>query len=186
MSSSSFTVNCTKQKLDKVIHSIERVPDETKAMIFQMANSMNEMEIIRMFNQETLDMFACVIKIVKDLKKEAEYKIPGYKVFFDNAIKINAKMPIDKFTLTILEYAAEIYAQDEDCFLNMSIPDSKLNVGNEFGLLRSELFKKLWIDMNKRQRDEVTNHVLLLTTYAHTHLYKTLLKTTNRDILVNA
>lgn len=165
-----------EERLNNVIASLDKVLPETKQMIFDMANSMSELEIIQSFNQQAFDLFTLISNIVKRMKIENEYKVEGYKTIFDSAVKINTKLPVDKFTLIILEFASEIYAENEDCFLNMSIPDAKVNVGNEFSLIRSELFKKLWKILDKKDKLVVKDNVILLTTFAHVYLYKSLLK----------
>ena len=165
-----------KIQLESVVQSLDRVPLETKQMIFNMSKGMSELEIIRSFNQQALDMFNLVISITKKVGKEREYQFSGYKALFDNAVKINNKLPVDKFTLIILEFAAEIYAEEEDCFLNMSIPDKEVNVGNEFGLIRSESFKILWKILNRPDKNLLKENIILLTTFAHAYLYKTILK----------
>ena len=165
-----------ENQLKNVIKSLERVPQETKQMIFDMATGMSDLEIMQSFNQQAFDTFTLLIAITIRMGKEKECKVTGYKVLFDNAVKINKKLPLDKFTLIILEYAAEIYAEEEDCFLNMEVPDTNINVGNEFGIFRSEMFKKLWKIMNSKDKKDMKDNIILLTTFAHTYLYKTILK----------
>ena len=165
-----------QQKLDKVVNSLEKVSAETKKMVFNMANSMTDMEVVQSFNQTALDLFNLLVQITTRMNKENEYKVGGYKLLFDNAVKLNKKMPIDQFTLVILEFAAEIYDEDENCFLKMTIPDAKLEVGNEFNLIRSEMFKKLWVTLVNKDKSDVKDKVILLTTFAHVYLYQTLLK----------
>ena len=165
-----------KIQLDNVVKSLDRVPIDTRQMIFSMSKGMSELEIIQSFNQQALDMFILVISITKRTGKEKEYQFTGYKALFDNAVKINNKLPLDKFTLIILEFAAEIYAEEENCFLDMSIPDKEVNVGNEFGLIRSESFKILWKTLGRTDKEALKENIILLTTYAHAFLYKTLLK----------
>jgi len=164
-----------QERLNKVIESLDRVPQATKQMVFEMAQSMTDLQIIRSFNQQALDMFNLLDAITKRMNKEKECNIGGYKALFDNAIKINAKLPLDKFTLLILEFAAEIYAEDENCFLDMTIPDAKVTVGNEFGLIRSEMFKKLWVQLNNNDKNSLKESIIPLTTFANAHLYKTIL-----------
>lgn len=160
------------EKLNKVIHSLQKVPQETHLMVFNLANALSELQIIQSFNQSANDMFNTVLQITIELGKEKEYNVSGYKNLFDMALKHNIKLPIDKFTLIILEFAPQIYAKDENCFLTMTIPDKNVNVGNEFGLIRSEMFKKLWVVINSKQKAELVDKIILLTTYAHTYLYK--------------
>jgi hypothetical protein len=57
----------------------------------------------------------------------------------------------------------------------MSIPDTKVNLNNEFGLIRSEMFKNLWLISNQKDRNDVKEIIILLTTFAHAYLYKTIL-----------
>lgn len=163
-------------QLSNVIESLERVPQETKEMVLNMALSLPELEIIQLFNQQAFDLFGLLISVTKKFGKEKEYNVSGYKMLFINALKINARLPLDKFTLIILEYAAEIYAEEEDCFLNMTIPDTEVKFNNEFGLIRSEMFKKLWVVLNDDDKKLLKDSIILLTTYAHVYLYKTLLK----------
>ena len=163
------------EQLERVVQSLEKVPEETKQMVLKMALAMSEREIIQSFNQQAHDLFSLVITITKKFNKEREYNVSGYKVLFENALKMNAKLPLDKFTLLILEFASEIYAENENCFLEMSIPDKKVNVGNEFGLIRSEMFKKLWVIVGQTDKNNLKENIIVLTTYAHAHLYKTLL-----------
>lgn len=164
----------TAETLITVGKALERVNDETKQMIYDLSCQLSELDIIRSFNQEALDMFTVVGAIIKKLGKESEYKIAGYKNIFDVAIKTNAKLPLDKFTLIILEFAPEIYEEQEDCFLNMSIPDKNVNVGNEFAIIRSEMFKNIWRHSNHEDRELIKQKVIPLTTYAHAFFYKSL------------
>ena len=168
--------NNNQQKLQKVIDALEKVNDKTKNLILTMAKSITEISVIQSFNQASLDMFNEVLKITNRLGKESEYKIGGYKAIFDNAIKINVKMPIDKFTLLILEFAPEIYTENENFILGMPIPDAKVEVGNEFSLIRSEMFKGLWKILNKTDKNILKEQIILLTTFAHVYFYQTVLK----------
>lgn len=162
-------------QLDIVVKALEKVNNETNKMILQMCNGMNESEVIQSFNQQALDLFSKLLTITKRTGKESEYKVGGYKALFDNAIKINARLPLDKFTLVILEFAPDIYQENEDCFLNMSIPDANVKLGNEFSIIRSEMFKSLWKDLSKSDKAAVGEIIILMTTYAHIYFYKTLL-----------
>lgn len=169
-----------QQKLEKVINALEKINPETKAIILNMAKNMTDLATIQSFNQASLDLFTEVLKITTRIGKESEYKIGGYKTLFDNAIKINAKLPIDKFTLIILEFAPLIYDQSEDIILSMPIPDAKVTVANEFGMIRSEKFKNLWKTLDDKQKDILKDKIILLTTYAHVYFYQTVLKSSNK------
>ena len=171
----------SNSKLDKVVGALEKVNPETQKMILAMANQMSEMEIIAAFNQQALDMFTLVAGLTKKVGIDKEFQLAGYRNLFDNAIKMNAKLPLDKFTLIILEYAPEIYEEKEDCFLDMEIPDTDAKVGNEFAIIRSEMFKKLWRLSNTHDKEQIKNTVIPLTTFAHVHLYKTLSQHATRN-----
>lgn len=167
--------NSSKQ-LERVAESLEKVPHEIKQMVFEMAQSMSEMEIIQLFNQQARDLFTLMGNIAKRLRRQKEQsEVTAYKNLFENALKINAKLPIDKFTLVMLEYAAEIYAENEDCFLNMPIPDANVNVNNEFNIIRSDMFKHMWRIIEEDDKKSVKDIMLPLTTYAHAFLYKIIL-----------
>lgn len=163
------------QQLLNVVESLDKVSGETKQMIYDMANSMNELEIIHSFNQQAHDLFTMMYNITKKIGQEKKYNVVGYKTIFENALKINAKLPIDKFTLLILEFASDIYEENEDCFLNMSLEDTKINVGNEFSIIRSEMFKNLWAVLDQANKNLLKEKIILLTTYAHAYLYKIIL-----------
>lgn len=164
------------EQLQVVVTSLEQVDPLINQSVKEMSDNMPEATIIRLFNQTSLDLFTIINIITDRIGKTEEYKLAGYKALFDNAIKINAKLPIDKFTLIILEFAPQIYSQDENCFLNMSIPDRRISVGNSFGFIRSEMFKNLWMVLNTSDREQVSEKVISLTTYAHAYLYKTVTK----------
>lgn len=169
-----------QNQLERIINTLEKVDEKTKTMVYNLALNMNNMEIIQTFNQRAIDLFITLLKITEEYKKEKEFKIKGYKALFENALKINIKIPIDKFTLTILEFAADIYSENEEYFYGMTIPDTKLNLGNnEFGMLRSEAFKDLWVILTKEHQTKLKNNIVLLTTFAHVHLYKTLITKMN-------
>ncbi len=164
------------QQIDTVVNALERVHSDTKQMIFELCNGMTEQQVVQTFNQYALDLFSTITIISQNMGKSSEYKFSGYKALFDNAIKINAKLPLEKFTLVILEYAPEIYEENEDCFMKMAIPDTNVKVGNEFNIIRSEVFKLFWKNLSKHEKKLVKETIILMTTYAHAYFYKSLLK----------
>lgn len=168
--------NKQSKKLEKVVEAIEKVPDEIKQLIFEMAQNMTDMDIIQSFNQTSLDFFTTTHKISIKLGKENDIKVLGYKLLYENALKMNIKLPIDQFTLSILEYAPQIYEQNEEKFLKMKIPDAELQAGNEFTLIRSNQFKNLWIVLDTNDKNDIKEKLILLTTYAHAYIYKTVIK----------
>ncbi len=80
-----------EEKLQKVVTALETVNPETQKMIFEMARSMGELEIIQTFNQHTLDLFTLITNTVQIMGKEKDVKFGGYKLLLENALKINVK-----------------------------------------------------------------------------------------------
>ncbi|BCS83074.1 hypothetical protein QLL95_gp1049 [Cotonvirus japonicus] len=167
--------NSVNSTLESVATALDRVNQETKESIFQFAKSTNELDLIVMFNNKAVDLFNILATLSKKAGMDKKYNISYYRSLFDRAIKANCKLPVDKFTLLILEYAPEIYEQNEDCFLDMKMPDKKVSLGNEFSIIRTEEFKELWKTLNHETKQNVGEEVLQLTTYAHAYFYKSLL-----------
>lgn len=179
MASNQQKIN--QERLERVAVALEKVPAAITQEIIKMVNNMSDLEIIQSFNQQSLDLFTHLMEITGKLGKEGEFKVGGYKELFDNASKINVKLPIDKYTLVILEYAVEIYEEREDCFLNMTIPDKKVNLGNEFNIIRSEMFKQLWLLMNGNDRKTIKQDIILLTSFAHAYFFKSVLNQSGKS-----
>ncbi len=59
----------------------------------------------------------------------------------------------------------------------MPIPNAQLEVGNEFGFIRSQMFKDLWKILGDKDKESIRSIIIMITTYAHAYLYKTILKT---------
>lgn len=163
------------QQLSRVAEALLRVPAETNQMIFEMAQQSSEDEIAQMFNQDARDLFDVLARITKRLGCEAEYNINGYSMLFESAIPWKKSAPVDKFSLLILEFAPEIYSEDEDCFLTMNIPDKEVSVENSFGLIRSDMFKQLWKAIGTTERARLKDKIIGLTVHAHTYFYRTAL-----------
>lgn len=168
-----------QEQLNRVISSLDRVKPDVKQMIYDMSNSMSEVDIIQLFNQESLDMFALCIYISQKMGKENEIKIGGYKNLFDHAVSFNKKLPLDQFTLSILEFAADIYDENEKAFLGKEYKDVELKVGNEYSFIRSDVFKKLWMILSEKDKSDIKEKLISVTTYAHAYLYKVLLQKKN-------
>lgn len=167
------------ERLQKVIVALEKVSPEIKSMIYSMAKSTSEMEIIHSFNQNSRNFFSTCATITKKMGKENEVKMEGYKNLFDNAIKMNNKMPIDHFTLIVLEFAEEIYSEKEDFFLKRKVVNEvKVEVGNEFSMVKSDKFKELWQILNQEDKKIIKEKMILLTTFAHVYFYQTVMKQT--------
>lgn len=161
-----------QDRLLRVVDSLDQVAQDIKQEIYDMSLKLDKFEIIRLFNQQAFDLFTIMATITSKLNKEKDYKVGGYRILFENALKINLEAPIDKFTLLILEHAAEIYDENEESFLKMTIPDANIKVGNEFSIIRCEKFKELWKLMDNNDKEILKNNVINLTMYAHAFLYK--------------
>ena len=165
-------MNKQEKTLQKIAIALDKVNPETQKTIKDMATMMSSVEIIQNFNQTALDFFNLLIDITKKMNLLKEFGMEVYLTFFQQAIKINASMPLDQFTVLILEFAPDIYAENEDFFLNMQIPDGQIQGSfsqNEFSLIRSEKFKNLWKILGKDEKKEITGLITLLTTFAHTY-----------------
>ena len=162
-------------KLQKVVDSLNKVSPEINQLAFAMSNSMSDLILVNLFNQTALDLFGAIDGITKSNPNGPKCDISTHKLFFDQAIKINNKLPIDKFSINILEFADYIYSEDDAYFLQMTIPDGKLSLGTEFNLIRSETFKQLWLSLSDNDKTELKEKIILLTSYAHAFFYKTVM-----------
>lgn len=152
---------------------LDRVKPESNQLAFSYSKSMNESEIIQGFNQAANDLFSTLMKIIDTYKlNKSVYNIGGYKNLFNNAIASNRKLPLDKFTLTILVHADGIYSQDEERFLNMDIPETSIKVGNEFGVLSSGIFKEMWKIITTDEKEKLIDVVIQLTVHSHMYFYQ--------------
>uniref|UniRef100_A0A6C0C9V3 Uncharacterized protein n=1 Tax=viral metagenome TaxID=1070528 RepID=A0A6C0C9V3_9ZZZZ len=150
-----------------IANSLKRVNDKTTQIVMDIAKQVSRQEVVSLFNQAALDFFQTVLKITQSMGQEREYGIKGYLSLFETAIGINKSMPIDQFTMSILEHAAEIYAEDEDKFLNMDIPDTEIKSGNEFNVIKSGKIKNLWKTGSPENKELVKEKVITLTTWCH-------------------
>lgn len=158
------------QRLEEVAAALQRVPQETCQALYDHSRQMTTTDIIRTFNQKSRDLFALLIEIA--LKNKIPQTIKSYQMMFENAISVNSKLPIEKFTLVILKYAPEIYTEEEDHFLKMTVPDAQVSVGNAYGIIRSESFRNIWLSADADYQARIKECVVLLTTYAQMYLYK--------------
>lgn len=162
--------------LNKIINGLNKVDNETNNDIMKMSKSMNSSEIISNFNQRSLDFFNDVITITKNRNKLKESGFEVYLHFLHQAIKADAKMPIDQFSMVVLEFASAIYDQDENLFLDMHIADSQIEGqfgNNEFSIIKSEKFKNLWRELNQDEKKVIKDHMIDLTISAHAYFFKT-------------
>jgi hypothetical protein len=174
-------------QLQDIVTSLDNVSLEIKQTIYDMSQKMTEDEIICSFNQQALDLFTVMAAIIKELGRENEIKVASYKILYDNAIKINYRLPVDKFTYFLLAFAADIYSENEERFLGITVSDSIIQTNllkaakavghteasdNEFGFIRSEMFKSLWKLLDPDSKELIKSKIILLTSYAHAYLYK--------------
>lgn len=159
-------------QLKKVFESLEKVSSEINEEVKEMALAMSKNEIVTLFNQHANDLFTALLRITMSKNVENEYNVNGQKNLFEKSLKINKQLPLDKFTFIILEFAADIYDGNEEKFLAMDIPDKKVNVNNEFGMIRSEKFKELWKTLASADKIILRDITTSLTTYAHAFFFK--------------
>lgn len=170
----------TEEKMNQVIIALEAVSSATIQTILDVAKTTPESEVIQYFNQSANDLFTELIRIMKKYNfSDKHYNIAGYQNLFNNAISVNVKLPIDKFTLTILLHAADIYDQNEQNFLDMKIPDTQIKVGNEFAVLSSGIFKEMWRKISKSDRESLKDVVISLTMHSHTYFIQKLMMVQN-------
>lgn len=159
-----------------VIKELEKVAEETVQLIVELATTTTEEEVICNFNQSGTDLFRVLVSIMTKYNFDMNaYRIPDYQHLFAKAIQVNYRLPIDKFTLTILSHASEIYDQNEEKFLNMKIPDTHIKVGSEFTILSSGLFKEMWGKISRTDRENLKDVVIGLTMHSHTYFVKKLM-----------
>lgn len=166
------------KKMELIAESLSKVDNEINQGIMDYAQSLSEKEIIILFNQTALDFFNFAIEGTRRLKREREFGFSGYLNLYERAVKANMEVPIDQFTVIVLEFAHDIYNKNENFFLDLHIPDAELKDENknEFNIIRSDEFKKLWKVLDEKDKNEVIQKIIALTTYAHTYFYKLALK----------
>ena len=164
-----------ENKMEKIAEALATVDSRINQAMYETAQNMQHYEITNLFNQAALDFFNLAISITHKKKLNNEYNFSGYMKLFETALKINVDLPIDRFTMIILEFAPDIYNENEKIFLDMEIPDGKINVGNEFDIIRSKEFQKLWKILNQTEKEDVKEKIVSLTTYAHIFFYRLLI-----------
>ena len=171
-------MDISSSKITKIVNSLGKVNNETNQMIMNMASGTTKSEIISLFNQAALDFFNTVLTITKTLGNGVDNEIKGHMQLFQSALKYNINLPIDHFAGTILIFASEIYAEKEDFFLNMYIPDQEidfagLNTNNGgLGVIESEKFKKLWKEGDNKHKELLKDKIITLTSLCHAYFFK--------------
>lgn len=154
----------------KVLDSLEKVSTEAMQLVCEVAENTPLSEIIQTFNQYANDLFQIILDLIKKYNlNDKSFKISGYRNLFNNAISANVRLPIDKFTLTILSYASEIYNQNDKMFMDMKVEPTKIKVGNEFEIFSSDVFKQAWKMINDTDKTNVRDIIMNLTMYSHAY-----------------
>ena len=165
--------NEDKQKhLLAVVEALNTVHPDTIKMVKNIARGLSDIEIVHQFNQAAQDFFKLLTRLTRETGQTDDYGVAGYMKLFNHAIGIRKDWPIDKFTLLILEFAPQVYEEDEAFFLNCKIPETQVKVTNEFGIIKTEMFKQLWIKTTDQNRTALKDVILLLVTYAHAYFIK--------------
>lgn len=164
--------NPTSAVMERIMTALKRVDVDVNQGILTMINLLTEREIINLFNQSANDFFTTAIDITIQMKIENKFNFSGYKNIFESTLKVNATLPIDKFTIIILEYAPDIYDANEQYFLNMDIPDGEIKTENAFSIIRSSEFKEVWKILSLANKAIIKEKITSLTTYAHAYFYK--------------
>ena len=159
-----------------IVDALQRVNNETTQLVMSISKEMSKTEIITLFNQSALDFFKTILEITKSIEQEKEYGINGYINLFETATKINVHLPIEQFAATILEFAPEIYAENENLFLDMHIPDAEFKAGNEFNIIKSDKFKHLWKTGTPKNKELVKEKIIALTTWCHVYFFQTIIQ----------
>lgn len=156
-----------RKQLILVGQKLSQVPDNAKNMAINLSKNMKKEETINYFNTSAHKLFEKMLMLERKLNVSCDVK--GYNFLFNKAVKINMKLPIDKFTLIILEYAPEIYSEDHDQILAIPVPDINVNVDNEFSIINSQMFKDTWKLLSKSDQDDLFDIITELTVYAHVY-----------------
>lgn len=164
--------------LERVAAALDRVDEDTKRDAYEMAKSMPSIEVMKGFNQSAIDLFSTMDNFCRKLKLGKKYDVSGYRELLTFAIKQNVKIPINKFTLIILEYAPEIYAEEVDKFLGMEIPVTEVKMGNAFSVIKTETFKEMWRLSSKEDKNYVGKIFINMTFYAQVYFYQTIISNT--------
>lgn len=157
------------QALNDVKTAILSLEPGINQMIGKMIEKMPDSVIIQRFNQAAQDFFALLTRFITKTGNPDAYNLRGYVNLFNHAIENRPDWPIDKFTLMILKFAPQVYNEDDDFFVNIEVPETQVKVTNEFGIIRTEMFKQLWLKAPESDRKLVRASCKLLTTYAHAY-----------------
>lgn len=158
--------------MTNVIKALQSVSEEKQIMARRIAQGYSAAEIVTKFNQAGKDFFALLQRIIRETGSKKDYNVAGYEKLFHHAIGIRQDWPIDKFTLMILQFAPQVYEEDEQFFLSVEIPDQNVRINNEFGIIKTEAFKELWLTTTDSNRDDLKDQCLLLVSFAHAYFLK--------------
>lgn len=171
-------------QINKIGDALSKVPPEYAEAAVSLANSLEKVELGVSFNQTAMDLFDLAVKISTKRKIEEKLKMSGHRSIFEAAAaKIGKTIPISKFSFAILEFAPEIYNENDDFFLNMKVPDTidvDKEVGatdagttksnsNDLNIINTQEFKELWKKLNNKEKRAIRENVIKLTLYSHAY-----------------
>jgi hypothetical protein len=160
------------EKIVKVIESLKNVDKDINDSAITMAKTINETELVDLFNHHTNDFFNTLHTITNVLNVNKECNLHGYHSMFSSTIRVNKKLPIDHFSASILEFANDIYNENEEFFIGMNVPNKQINSGGEFNIIKTDALKNIWKKTNSGQKDIIKEKIISITLYAHAYVYK--------------
>lgn len=165
-----------KQEIIKdIIDALDRVDEETTDLVISLANRKSDIDIMSEFNQLSVQVLEDLERIGKKYGCEGVCNMKHHRETLEHALKINARLPIDKFSVLILLHAAEVYNEEEKYFMELPMPDVDAKAGNKFTVIKCEPFKDVWKLLDKRDKRMVVDKTILLTTWAHAYFIKNVL-----------
>lgn len=159
--------------MNKIINSINKIDERTLQDINDLSDSMTEMEIVKSFNQCAVELYDILLKLANKHRMTKILDIDSYQILFNTSVKINYRLPIQKYVENILQFAYEIYNDKEEEILGMESSDEQINVGDQSGIIQIDIIKKLWKLLNDDDREVLKRSIIGLTTYSHAFFYKT-------------
>lgn len=165
-----------KKILKKIIQSLEKVDSNITNTILGMAEKTSMAQVINDFNYNSLEVLDFLDYIGKKYNHTDTCDMTKHRLLFENAIQINKRLPVDKFSLIVLEHAQDIYDENEEYFMELPMPDVNAKAGKDFSMIKCEAFKKVWTSLDEEDKDLVKEKVISLTTSAHIYFIKNITK----------
>jgi hypothetical protein len=126
---------------------------------------------IKDFNSATIEFIDFVAKIcpVDDIRKD----LCAYKNLARIAINANSRKLIDNYVVHVLKYKDNIENYDEEFFINKKFDDNE--GGNEVSMMESMKFKDIWQLLDDKQKKNIFNRVIKMTSYAELYFTEDIL-----------